>query len=80
MVVSVESIVVLTKPICDRIIATSFQQLGVNQMQKFSADIVVSDYNYVRVIIEARDYWDAKRILESQYAGFEYRFFGTYSG
>ena len=44
-------------------------------MQKFTADIVVSYNSSIRIVIEARDYWDAKRILESQYAGFEYRNF-----
>jgi hypothetical protein len=41
-------------------------------MQKFTVDIIVNDNNYVRVVIEALDYWDAKRLVESQYAGFEY--------
>ena len=44
-------------------------------VKKFTADIIVSHNNYIRVTIQAQDYWDAKRILESQYAGFEYRHF-----
>lgn len=41
-------------------------------MQKFTADIIVSYNSFIRVVIEAHDYWDAKRLLETQYAGFEY--------
>jgi hypothetical protein len=44
-------------------------------MQKFTADIIVSYNSSIRVVIEARDYWDAKRLLETQYAGFQYMHF-----